>query len=92
MRCVEEFLLDFVANDDERFRDAGDQAWDDFDEIIALIHTAKMKRHVSHLEQIEYDMIIIDEAHHLKNRNTVAWRFANCLKKKYILMLTATPV
>ncbi|MCZ6632369.1 MAG: SNF2-related protein [bacterium] len=86
------FLLDFITNDDERFKKAGDQAWDHFDKIIASIHTAKMKRHASYVEQTEYDMIIIDEAHHLKNRNTVTWQFANRLKKKYILMLTATPV
>lgn len=86
------FLLDFVTNDDERFKKAGDLAWNRFDKIIASIHTAKMKRHASLVEQVEYDMIIIDEAHHLKNRNTIAWQFANRLKKKYILMLTATPV
>ena len=86
------FLLDFVTNDDERFRKAGDQAWDRFDKIIASIHTAKTKRHASYVEQIEYDMIIIDEAHHLKNQNTVSWQFANRLKKKYVLLLTATPV
>lgn len=86
------FLLDFVTSDDERFKEAGDNAWSHFDKIIASIHTAKMKRHASHVEPIEYDMIIIDEAHHLKNRNTVSWKFVNRLKKKYILMLTATPV
>jgi SNF2 family DNA or RNA helicase len=36
--------------------------------------------------------VIVDEAHHLKNRASVSWKFVNALQKKYILMLTATPV
>ena len=34
----------------------------------------------------------MDEAHHLKNRASVSWKFVNALQKKYILLLTATPV
>jgi SNF2 family DNA or RNA helicase len=39
-----------------------------------------------------YDLVIVDEAHHLKNRASVSWKFVNALQKKYILLLTATPV
>lgn len=34
----------------------------------------------------------MDEAHHLKNRSSVTWKFVNDLQKRFILMLTATPV
>ena len=37
-------------------------------------------------------MVIVDEAHHLKNRKTVAWDFVNKLNKNSILLLTATPI
>ncbi|WP_052507337.1 SNF2-related protein [Desulfonatronovibrio magnus] len=37
-------------------------------------------------------MVIIDEAHHSKNRNTLNWKLANTLKKRFLLLLTATPV
>ena len=37
-------------------------------------------------------MVVIDEAHYLRNRNTVAWKFAAEIQKQYILLLTATPV
>ena len=40
----------------------------------------------------EYDLLIVDEAHKLKNRTTLAWQFVNKLRKRYVLMLTATPV
>src|SRR5207245_4928390 len=32
------------------------------------------------------------ESHHLRNRNTQAWKFAGGLQKQFILLLTATPV
>ncbi len=37
-------------------------------------------------------MVIVDEAHHLRNRNTQTWKFASELQKQFILLLTATPV
>ena len=40
----------------------------------------------------EWDLVIVDEAHHCRNRNTLLWKFASALRKKYILLLTATPV
>jgi SNF2 family DNA or RNA helicase len=40
----------------------------------------------------EYDLLIVDEAHKLKNRTTLAWQFVNQVRKRYVLMLTATPV
>ena len=38
------------------------------------------------------DVVVVDEAHKLKNRSTRAWQFVNRLRKRYVLMLTATPV
>src|SRR5260370_26235547 len=37
-------------------------------------------------------MVIVDEAHCLKNRTSANWRLVNSLQKKFVLMLTATPV
>ncbi len=39
-----------------------------------------------------WDMVIVDEAHCLKNRTSANWKLVNSLNKKFILMLTATPV
>ena len=39
-----------------------------------------------------WDMVIVDEAHCLKNRTSANWRLVDSLEKKFILMLTATPV
>ncbi len=59
---------------------------------LASLDRAKMKRHASQILQREYDLLIVDEAHKLKNRRTLAWKFVNQIRKRYVLMLTATPV
>lgn len=41
--------------------------------------------------EVVWDLVIVDEAHKLKERNTVRWRFVDNLKKKRFLLLTATP-
>ena len=85
-------LTDFVTNEDPQFRVLGPQAWSTFDRIIASLSTARRTEHRQAIEKIQYDMVIVDEAHHLKNRASASWRLVNALQKKYILMLTATPV
>jgi len=90
---VSKFLLtDFVTNEDAEFRELGPEAWSAFDHIIASLATARRAEHRRAIEKIHFDMVIVDEAHHLKNRATVSWKFVNALQKKYMLMLTATPV
>lgn len=86
------FNLEFITSDDKEFKSQGSAAWGKFDRIIASIHTAKKSPHSDAIKQENFDLIIIDEAHHLKNADTVGWKFLNSLKKKYIFLLTATPV
>ena len=86
------FNLDFIKADDPEFKKMGDQAWAHYNKVIASISTAKRKNHRDHIHQEHYDLIIVDEAHHLRNRNTQAWKFVNGVNKKYIFLLTATPV
>lgn len=85
-------LDDFVTNTDEAFRQRGRAAWSAFPRVIASLATARLREHSQAISHLTYDLIIVDEAHHLKNRSSVSWKFVNSLQKKYILMLTATPV
>lgn len=66
--------------------------WEAHDIIVASIDTAKREPHRSIIHRMEYDMLIIDEAHKLKNPKTTNYQFTNDIKKKYCLLLTATPV
>jgi len=36
--------------------------------------------------------VVVDEAHHLKNRTTLNWKLVNEIKKRFIFLLSATPV
>jgi len=85
-------LTDFVTNEDPQFRALGQQAWSTFARVIASVATARRAEHRQAIEKVQYDMVIVDEAHHLKNRASASWKLVNALQKKYILMLTATPV
>lgn len=60
--------------------------------IIASLDLAKRKEAASILLNREFDLLIVDEAHRLKHRGTIGYKFVNSLKKKYVLLLTATPV
>lgn len=66
--------------------------WEYADTLIASLDTAKREPHAALITEIPYDMIIIDEAHKLKNSSTASFKFVNSLQKKYCLMLTATPI
>ncbi len=59
---------------------------------IVSLSRARSAQWATRLPAFEYDMLIIDEAHKLKNHRTRAYQFVNRLRKRYVLMLTATPV
>jgi SNF2 family DNA or RNA helicase len=66
--------------------------WDRCDVLVSSIDTAKREPHRSIVLKQDYDLVIIDEAHKLKNHNTKNYQFVQLLKKKFCLLLTATPI
>lgn len=66
--------------------------WDQHDILISSIDTAKREPHREEILNIDYDLILIDEAHKLKNHKTQNFKLVRALKKKYCLLLTATPI
>ncbi|MEJ5363961.1 MAG: SNF2-related protein [Desulfosoma sp.] len=85
------FGLDFVSTNDELFKQDPDRFWRS-PLVLASLQTARTKRHFDAVTSRFYDMVIVDEAHHLKNHTTVNWKLVNTLKKNFLLLLTATPV
>jgi SNF2 family DNA or RNA helicase len=85
-------LTGFVTSADAEFRAAGDAAWERYPLLIASLATARRAENRARIVPIPYDLIVVDEAHHLKNRNSASWKFVNEIQRKYILLLTATPV
>ncbi len=66
--------------------------WEQCEVVVASIDTAKRTPHRDIVLNQPYDMVIIDEAHKLKNPKTKNYEFIRLLKKKFCLLLTATPV
>lgn len=66
--------------------------WEKCDVIVSSIDTAKREPHRSLVLQQNYDFVIIDEAHKLKNHKTKNYQFVQLLKKRFCLLLTATPI
>jgi superfamily II DNA or RNA helicase len=60
--------------------------------VVASLPLARQAAHRDRLSRIEYDLVIVDEAHALKNRASAGWQLVNDLKKRFLLLLSATPV
>lgn len=87
----EKFDMEFISTDDVEVK-RRPEFWKENDWLIASIHTAKSKSNFDLVTKIKYDLVVVDEAHHLKNKSTLAWKLVNALQKKFIFLLTATPV
>ena len=81
------FQLDFVTPEDPGF--AG---WKEHERIIASLHTAKREPHAGVLAGLPFDLVVVDEAHHLRNARTLSHKFVGRLRPRYLFFLTATPV
>ncbi|MDE5052143.1 DEAD/DEAH box helicase [Niallia taxi] len=66
--------------------------WEQCDIVVSSIDTAKRAPHREIINSLDYDLVIIDEAHKLKNNKTKNYEFVQNLKKKFCLLLTATPI
>lgn len=86
------FGVELISHDDPAFRQREADAWKCHDRVIVSQHTAKREPHRSAILNRKWDMVIVDEAHHLRNRTTAIWKFTSEIQKQFILLLTATPV
>ena len=60
--------------------------------VIASIASARRKEHAELLADRQYDVLVVDEAHHLRDQSSASWRLVNRLQKRFLLLLSATPV
>lgn len=77
----------FVKHDDDDFR-----GFSKHDKIVASIDTAKSAQHYPDIIARDWDLVIIDEAHYLKNKKTQRYSLADDITARHALMLTATPI
>jgi len=86
----EKFELDFHVIESEKDWKKTNKAIASLDRVKIFDRKKGEFRHKK-AHEISWDLLIVDEAHKLKARNTVRWRFVNGLQKKRFLGLTATP-
>ena len=82
----EKFELDFVVS-----RGPAGQ-WGRHPLVISSLETARHERHRRRVRGANYDLLVVDEAHRLRNHLTLGWKFVNDLNPRYLLLVTATPV
>lgn len=88
----DKFNIATITTDNRDPQQPIDEFWTNNPRIIASLNTAKSAKHYPHVTSRTWDLVVVDEAHHLKNRTTLNWKLVNALNKRFILMLTATPV
>ena len=85
------FSLSFATTYDPLLRDEPQAFWAQ-DRIIASLATARRREHAERLIERQFDLIIVDEAHHLRDRSSQSWKLVDSLNKRFLLLLSATPV
>ncbi|WP_276302626.1 DEAD/DEAH box helicase [Halorussus lipolyticus] len=83
----EKFGLPFVSNYDSEF-----EGFDAHDRVIASIDTAKSDRHRAAVLGRDWDVLVMDEAHYVKNEDTDRYALVDGLTYDYAFFLTATPI
>ncbi len=84
---LEKFGLEYVCNYDDEFR-----GFNKHDHIIASIDTAKSDRHRATVLNRDWDVLVLDEAHYVKNEETDRYDLIDNLSYNYGFFLTATPI
>jgi superfamily II DNA or RNA helicase len=60
--------------------------------VIASLALARRSDHAAHIAGRSFDLVIVDEAHHLRDRASQSYRLVDALNKRFLLLLSATPV
>jgi SNF2 family DNA or RNA helicase len=83
----EKFGLDFVCNYDDDFR-----GFDAHDKIIASVDTAKSKTNREDVLARRWDVAVLDEAHYVRNADTMRYELIDELSYGEAFFATATPI
>ncbi len=83
-------ILAHVLEAEEARADA--EAWRRPGVLIASLGLARLEPHARHIAENQFDLVVVDEAHRLKNRTTRSWQLVDGLRARFLLLLSATPV
>lgn len=60
--------------------------------VIASLSLARTSRHAASFQTAAWDLVVVDEAHHVKNRTSLGYKLVDGISSRFLLLLTATPV
>jgi superfamily II DNA or RNA helicase len=60
--------------------------------LVASLALARRSEHAGRLIARSFDLVIVDEAHHLRDRTSQSYKLVDALNKRFLLLLSATPV
>lgn len=86
----EKFNIDFSIIENESDWDKVSLAIASIDRVKVYNKEMQKFRH-NKAHEVPWDLLIVDEAHKLKDKNTRRWEFVDRMQKKRFLILTATP-
>ncbi len=76
---------------DALVRSDPDQFWSQ-KRLIASMALARRSEHAQQLLKRKFDLVVVDEAHHLRVRSSQSYKLVDGLNKRFLLLLSATPV
>ncbi|HEV2327709.1 MAG TPA: SNF2-related protein [Verrucomicrobiae bacterium] len=88
----DKFSLTTVTTNQPGARGEPQKFWRENAGVIASLHTLKQPAQLEIARQVPWDVLVVDEAHYLRNRESQAWQAVNALPRQFLLLLTATPV
>lgn len=68
------------------------QYWKSQDRVLVSTSFARTGGRMEAIASANWDLVVVDEAHHCRNRSTKLWKLVNSLKRQHMFLLTATPV
>jgi SNF2 family DNA or RNA helicase len=85
------FDISCATTHDDLLRADPDRFWQE-KRLIASIALARRSEHAARLAGRSFDLVIVDEAHHLRDRASQSYKLVDALNKRFLLLLSATPV
>lgn len=90
---VEQWKGEMYEKFDIHVVDIKTEGWEEAPVLISSIALAsRSKEKKLQLQAKEYDLVIVDEAHCLKNHHTGMYKFVYSLKRKNTILMSATPI
>ena len=86
------FGIDCATSHDPLLRTDPAAFWAQPRVIASIASAARRKEQAELLAGLSYDVVVVDEAHHLRDQSSASYRLVNGLQKRFLLLLSATPV